>query len=212
MNQFLNTTAKVISYTLSPLAIPFLSIVFVFQTNSTFYRLIPEPLHKLILGISLFFMVIMPLFTLVLMRRYKMIPHVEIPQSKDRRIPLLLSCIYLMLGYFALNQLVEAFDLKRHISLLWLAGVMVLVIAAIINMWYKISIHMLCMGAFVALMVCFSASSYFYTLEVICLLVLLSGLVGFARWQLQAHTPLQILAGFFVGFFVEYACLSGFWA
>ena len=38
--------------------------------------------------------------------------------------------------------------------------------------------------------------------------LVLSGLLGSARLTLGAHQPLQIYAGFFLGFFCEYLILS----
>jgi len=38
-------------------------------------------------------------------------------------------------------------------------------------------------------------------LGLIAVTILVSGLIGFARLKLQAHTPAQIYAGFILGFF-----------
>lgn len=69
-----------------------------------------------------------------------------------------------------------------------------------ISYFWKISAHLVGWGGLVGLV--FSLSMRFNTdlMLFMILVVLLTGCVGFARLRLNAHSPLQIYAGFMVGF------------
>ncbi len=84
-----------------------------------------------------------------------------------------------------------------------MAGTAFLVILVlVINLFWKISSHTTAIGALLGTII---GTSYFlemYLINWILLITLISGLVGFARLKENAHSPLQVYAGFIVGFTV----------
>jgi membrane-associated phospholipid phosphatase len=98
--------------------------------------------------------------------------------------------------------------LPRVFFLLTLGAAAAVLIAVIINSKWKISIHMVGLGALLGTLFGLSSFLLIDLRMVIILFLLLAGLVGVARITLGAHKPSQIYAGFFVGFLCEYLLLS----
>ena len=73
------------------------------------------------------------------------------------------------------------------------------VVCAIINMWWKISVHMAAIGAMAGSLVSFAAIFMFNPVWWLCVIFMFSGLVGSARMILRQHTLRQINIGFLVG-------------
>ena len=71
--------------------------------------------------------------------------------------------------------------------------------AFVINLKWKISIHMLGMGGIVGTIIGLILRYQIDAVPLVISLVILSGLVGYSRLRLDAHTPLQVYAGFVLG-------------
>lgn len=98
--------------------------------------------------------------------------------------------------------------LPRAFFLLTLGAAAALSVSIIINIKWKISIHMVGIGAFIGTL--FGLSTFLMVdlrMSIITFLII-GGLLGSARLSLAAHRPSQIYAGFFVGFICEYLILS----
>ncbi|MCQ2959209.1 MAG: phosphatase PAP2 family protein [Bacteroidales bacterium] len=77
-------------------------------------------------------------------------------------------------------------------------------IANLITYFWRISLHTIGMGGLLGLLASFYLEEplfYTFAIELIPFFIILSGLVGTSRLYLKAHTPLQIYAGYAVGFF-----------
>lgn len=68
-----------------------------------------------------------------------------------------------------------------------------------ITIFWKISLHAIGVGGFLALMLQLSLHAHFFAYLLIPVAVAIAGLVLSARLYLQAHTPLQVAAGFAAG-------------
>jgi membrane-associated phospholipid phosphatase len=75
---------------------------------------------------------------------------------------------------------------------------------AFINLWWKISTHCAGTGGAIGALVAYSIVFGFNPTGWLCLLILISGLVGSSRMLLRQHTLMQVVAGTIVG------CICGF--
>jgi membrane-associated phospholipid phosphatase len=93
---------------------------------------------------------------------------------------------------------------KTHVPLLIrnivVAALVAQVICTLINLKWKISIHMVGMGGLTGVDFALSNLFFFNPLLPGCILILLSGLVGSSRMVLRQHSLLQVVVGFAVGF------------
>lgn len=74
-------------------------------------------------------------------------------------------------------------------------------VATIITYFWKISLHTVGMGGLLAISLICARMMPLLALKMIPTIVVLTGLVGFARLYLNAHTQTQIYVGYAVGFF-----------
>jgi hypothetical protein len=96
----------------------------------------------------------------------------------------------------------------RVFFLLTLGAAAALALAIIINLKWKISIHMIGIGALIGT---FFGLSTFLLVDLrisIIVFLLIAGLLGSARLTLGSHKPSQIYAGLVLGFLCEYFILS----
>jgi membrane-associated phospholipid phosphatase len=116
-------------------------------------------------------------------------------KREDRIIPFIMTAIFFSLAYYLLKQL--------HISPIYnyfiIGTTFIIIIALIINYFWKISIHMIAMGGMLG---AFLALSFVLIINIpilIMLIIFISGLVGFARLKLNIHSPAQVYIGFLTG-------------
>ncbi len=72
-------------------------------------------------------------------------------------------------------------------------------LAFVINLKWKVSIHMLGMGGIVGTIFGLMLRYQVDAIQLVMSLVILSGIVGYSRLRLNAHTPLQVYVGFVLG-------------
>lgn len=194
--------SKILSYVVNPLLLT--TFLFYLLTLHFPVIIVPNPiLTKLLLAVLFVVTFILPVISLVIMKKMGIISDMMIPVRTQRMLPLLYTAaIYIAAGMmiFRDNKLNDF-----HISelLFLVAGLMV--VAGAITQYWKISAHSLGVGGVIGVMLKLVFS--FYGIEYIFALVLgimVSGLVMSARLYLGAHTLAQVIAGFFLGLIYAY--------
>ena len=79
---------------------------------------------------------------------------------------------------------------------------MLVLISLLVNYLTKISIHMVAMGGIFGTFAGLANGFHYDLWLILFILALASGLTGFARLKLNAHTEAQVYTGFAVGVFV----------
>jgi len=142
--------------------------------------------------------VILPLLSVFIMLRFGKISSLYMDDRRERNWPLLQSAIIYAAAFYVLKDKAPVF-----IPLFILGAISAMVIAMLINLRWKISLHMIGMGGlcggFAALFLIAQEGNPLY----LAAAFLLAGMLGTARLLLNAHTPMQILAGFLLGFVLE---------
>jgi len=152
--------------------------------------------------------IIFPLITIFLMKSSKMITSVHMPSKEERRWPLLFGAFFFGLAYMIISQITEKFsgiDGLKHIAI---AGVTTLMCCTLINLLYKLSIHMAGIGGLTGMLVAFAPQSEINLMYIIITAVFVAGLVGFARLKLSAHSSGQVALGYAVGFISQFIVLG----
>jgi hypothetical protein len=135
------------------------------------------------------------MFFLILKRR-GMIQSVQMETKQERVFPFLITAIFYYAAYFMLKKL----DLPPIYYLVILGAALLVIVCLIINLWWKISIHLTSMGGMLGAFIGMSLSMNIEMNLIICFLVLVSGILATSRLILKAHTPAQVYVGFFTGF------------
>ncbi|MCC8153772.1 MAG: hypothetical protein LIP01_05880 [Tannerellaceae bacterium] len=124
----------------------------------------------------------------------------ELTSRKERTVPYIifilsnLTCLFLMYRMRLPEWLMDS-----------LVGVSVaLLVALVINFFWKISAHMLGIGGLLGAVMGMSQLYMLNPYPAFIFLLIGAGLVGTARIILEKHTPLQVYAGFSLGFVCTY--------
>lgn len=125
-------------------------------------------------------------------------------EQRERNWPLLQTAIVYGVAFYVL---VQAKRIPPVIPVFILGATSAMVVAMLINLKWKISLHMIGIGG-----LCGAITSMYIMLQEgnpiwLALIFLCAGVLGSARLMLLAHNSLQILSGFILGFVIEFALL-----
>ena len=153
----------------------------------------------LIYCIVIFCTIILPLISIFWLIQKGRVSSLEMSNHKERSLPLVKTVIWMSVGYYLLeNALFYTPILKAEL----LGAIIIILVAAIISKFWKISLHLLgiggLVGVFIALQVIYGDLLY-----LLILFILLSGILAVARIKQKAHNYAQVYAGFIVGLSVE---------
>ena len=189
---------KFISILLHPMFMPILALHLTLLVLPSLAFTLSQNL-LLIYGILIFSTMVLPLISIFWLMQKGKVSSLEMSNHKERSLPLFKTVIWMSFGYYLLqNLLFYTPILKAEL----LGAILIILLAAIISKFWKISLHLLgiggVVGVFIALQIMYG--DFFYLL---LLFILLSGLLGVARIKQKAHNYAQVYAGFLVGLSVE---------
>lgn len=184
------------------LMVTYAAAIFLFVLPSDFQPVSPELPWK-ILGLLFISTVLMPLTFVFMMLRMGRIDTMQMERQRERNWPLLTTAMIYAGGYYAIRSRA----VPDFIQLFLLGAVIGMLLALVVNLKWKISLHMigiggLCGGITAAFMLGIDGNLW---LAAGCFLA--AGLLGTARLYLHAHSPVQVLAGFLTGFAVEFGLM-----
>lgn len=190
--------AKAVSLVSSPFYLSVVGLAVLF----TFSYLNQMPLiFKLIVVLTTYLLTVaMPKALISAYHRYHGWSPFELSQREKRMIPYIVSIICYFLCYYMMTF----FHVPHLMGSIVVAALVVQIACAMVNVWWKISVHMAAIGAMTGGLMAFSAKFMFNPVWWLCALFLFSGLVGSARLTLRQHTLRQLNVGYIVGL------LSGF--
>jgi len=115
---------------------------------------------------------------------------------KERVYPLLLSFVFYLMVFY----LMSSYQISNFLKSFILGSAISVGMLSIISWKWKISAHMAGIGGLLGLIFVLSVSLT-VNLQTFTIIVLaVSGLLGFARLQLNEHSPIQVFSGFLIGF------------
>jgi hypothetical protein len=189
--------SKIISIIFHPLLMPSYALLIVFNSG-THYSFIPVEAKKLIYVLVILTTIVVPVSIIPFLIHLKRVSDFSMQKGKERFIPLLVTTI----SYFFSFQLLHKISLSTlgFIEMMVLGSAILVLLCMLISLKWKISAHLIGMGGLLGAMflyALFFIADFTYTL---ILISLVTGLVAYARLNLQAHKPSQIYAGFLTGF------------
>ncbi len=190
----LKKIASIISTLLHPMLMPTLGILVIFSTQSHI-TFLPYEYRRLVTIIVLISTCILPLSVIPLFIQTKIIKSVQMDSSRERIIPLMVTGLFFIIGYYFLKKI----QLPAFISLFFLGTLVALIISLSISFFWKISIHMVGIGGVLGALIAISIKYGVNTNMWLLLGIAISGLLGSSRLALEAHNPKQVYSGFIVG-------------
>jgi hypothetical protein len=196
--------AKVISIFLHPVLMPTYALMLIFRLSNYLDYTTPPSVKTALFIIVIFNTLIMPVVISWLLLRKGLIKSFNMDQREERIVPFICNSVLMMIAYYMISQI----SIPKIFSMLLLGAAASVVLAIIINLKWKVSIHMIGIGGITGT---FFGMSTFLLIDLrfaILISLLVAGLVGTARMAMGSHKPAQLYAGFLIGFCCEYFVLS----
>ena len=187
-------TARIISMLFTPFYLPLLGLIalYVFSYLNTL-----PPSYKLIsLLLVYFFTVLLPTVLIRLYRNYHGWTPIQLGTKERRIIPYVIS----ILCYSTCYYIMHSHHLPHFMSSILMAALIVQVLCALINVWWKISTHTAAIGGVGGALFAFAFYLGFNPVWWLCLVFLAAGVLGSCRMILRQHNLTQVVVGFWVGF------------
>ena len=184
---------KTVSILFHPVFVPTITVFLVVKIYSNI--IILENQAGIILIGTCVFSLILPLLSVFVLLLTKKIDSLEMPKKEERFLPILFASIWMILGFYFMKEIFSYAPIMKSI---YLGAIYVMLISLLITKKWKISLHMLAIGGatgvFIMLEFLFGQN-----LMLLLITILISGILGFSRLSLKAHSLNQIYAGFIVG-------------
>jgi membrane-associated phospholipid phosphatase len=85
-------------------------------------------------------------------------------------------------------------------NIILVAALVIQMICALINVWWKISTHTAAIGGVAGALLAYSLIFSFNPIWWFCLIMIIAGMVGTSRMILRQHSLQQVVTGFLIGF------------
>ena len=188
-------TARIVSMLFTPFYLPILGLLTLFLFS--YMSLYPWAFKLQVLIIVYLFTIFLPTLFIRLYRRYQGWTLIELGQKERRMVPYVIS----ILCYVACIYLMDAQHIPHFMISIVIAALVVQIVCAIINVWWKISTHTAAIGGMMGVLFVFADAFGFNPVWWFCLLFMLAGMLGSARMILRQHTLSQVVGGFAIGLF-----------
>lgn len=185
--------ARIMSMLFTPFYLPLVGLVALFLFS--YMSLLPLAYKLPMLLMVYISTILMPSLLIHLYRKFQGWTSKELGRKERRVVPYLIS----ILCYFGCFFLMEYRNTPRVISIILVAALVIQMVCALINVWWKISTHTAAIGGVAGGLVVYSIAFSFNPIWWLAFVILLAGMVGTARTILRQHTLAQVVAGFLVG-------------
>ncbi len=190
-----NVLARIFSTLFHPLLIPSLGLFILFQLNTYIQISLSAEARRLILLIIFINTALAPVLSILILKRFGYVKDLLLDERGERIFPLMLASVMFFISYYMLRQLA----LPSLICFFIIGGSLLLLATLLVSFFWKISIHMMAMGALTAFFISVSLLLHQDMSLLIILFFLFSGCTAAARVHLKAHSPAQVYAGFLLG-------------
>ena len=185
--------ARIMSMLFTPFYLPLVGLVALFLFS--YMSLLPLAYKLPMLLMVYISTILMPSLLIHLYRKFQGWTSKELGRKERRVVPYLIS----ILCYFGCFFLMEYRNTPRVISIILVAALVIQMVCALINVWWKISTHTAAIGGVAGGLVVYSIAFSFNPIWWLAFVILLAGMVGTARMILRQHTLAQVVTGFLVG-------------
>lgn len=195
----MKSISHIISSIFQPLLMPTYGVLLIF-IYTYFGAMYTNQFWQIIMPVVLFSFVI-PAILIVIIFRMGVISDLSLKIRRERFYPYIIT----LLSYSAMIIFYYRMHMPKWFLMILASSVLIMVIAIIITLKWKISAHMFGVGGLIG-----GAMAVSYYVErtnpyyMFMGLFLMAGLVGTSRLILRRHTLYQVIAGFLLGFLVSF--------
>lgn len=186
--------ARILSMLFTPFWLPIIGLIVLFLF--TYMSIFPWYYKLQVLILVYLFTILLPTALIHIYRRYQGWNLIELGHREKRMIPYLLS-----IGcYYACFYIMQRLHMPHFMGAIVVAALVVQIVCAIINVWWKISEHTAAIGGMTGALFAFAEYLNFNPVWWMSLLFIVAGMLGTSRMILRQHSLGQVVGGFWVGF------------
>ena len=174
--------SRAISYALHPLIVPTIAALLLLFGPTVMSNL-PAEARWFIAAVVLLNTLILPAFSLAVLKLFGGLSDLRLQSQRQRMLPMGIVAVCYMLCILSFRQMTVAFLVDRFL----IAALCCVVIAFVVNLYWKISLHMTAAGGLLGMMIVMNYTGL--------VLTVLTGALGSARLQLGSHSLAQVGAG-----------------
>lgn len=184
---------KAISYLFHPLFIPIAGTVAYFLITPKYSTVEIQSGNLLPIFILT---VIIPTISYLILRNLGMVKTVNLTDLKERRYPLYISILLLLMVVY--KVIPNNFTIELHY---YFIGLIAATFASLLLLFlnFKCSLHLTGMGSLLMYLICLSVHFEINITLALSLVILITGLVATSRIYLRSHTNAELLIGFSIG-------------
>ena len=194
-----NLFSKIISYLFHPLLLPTFGLLLTFNLNEIGLWIASPEMRLFLYAVTFTVTFLLPLLNAFFLLKMKYISSLEMKTKEERKIPYLISAFLYFSEYYFLLK----WDVPLLIKALMLGATLLVVSVLLINLFWKISAHMVGIGGLCGMMIAISYRLQINLHFVLIALFLIAGLIAFSRLKLSSHNPAQVYVGFLLGVSVQ---------
>ena len=187
-------SARIVSMLFTPFYLPLVGMATLFTFS--YLSMFPWIYKIQTLLLVYLFTILLPTLLIHLYRRYQGWNLIELGHRERRMVPYIISIIC----YFTCIYVMERLHMPHFMSSIVVAALMVQIICALINIWWKISTHTAAIGGVGGALFSFAYYLGFNPVWWLCIVFLMAGVLGSCRMILRQHSLAQVVVGFWVGF------------
>lgn len=185
--------ARFVSMLFTPFYLPLMGLILLFTLS--YLALLPVAYRLQIIAIVYLFTILLPTYIIHFYRKHQGWNLIELGHRERRMVPYIIS----ILCYLTCVWLLKTMNVFHFVSSILMAALLVQIVCAIINTWWKISTHTAAIGGVAGALFAFSEIFGFNPVWWLCVVLCVAGILGSARMILRQHSLSQVLAGFGVG-------------
>ena len=186
--------ARVLSMVFTPFYLQIIGLVVLFFFS--YLSMFPWSYKFHVLLMTYLFTILLPTVLIHLYRRYQGWNLIELGRRERRMVPYVIS----ILCYFTCIYLMERLHMPHFMGSIIIAALLVQIVCAITNIWWKISTHTAAIGGVGGALFAFAEYLGFNPVWWFCLVFIVAGMLGTSRMILRQHNLAQVVTGFWVGF------------
>lgn len=198
MNRSFILASQVLSSIFTPFYLPITGLIVLFLFS--YLGLLPWMYKGIMLLMTYVFTILMPTMLIHLYRRYQGWSIMHLFSQEGRMIPYIISIACYFLCFYLMNQL----HVPHIISSIVVAALFIQILCAIINVWFKISIHTAAIGGIAGALMAFAHIFAFNPLWWFSVITILGGFVGTARMILRVHSLHEVVYGYLIGLAIAF--------
>ena len=195
--------ARVLSMVFTPFYLPLVGLIALFTLS--YLSLMPWAYKLTVLALVYLFTILVPTLLIHFYRNYHGWTLIELGKKERRVVPYLLSIV----SYFVCYYVMHRFNIPHFMSNILMAALVIQILCAIINVWWKISTHTAAIGGVAGALQAFAVIFGFNPIGWLCFVLILAGMVGSSRMILRQHSLRQVCYGFLLGLVAAYVVILG---